>query len=143
MPSLNACTALNLFHGFTNQLNGVIPSLYTNTLLQDFRVHSNQLTGSIPTLSACNILYIFQCDNNLITDYVGGSVSNTLDIFTANNNILPASAVNAILAAFVAANRTTGTRILNLGGTGNAAPTGQGLIDKVTLQSRGWTVTTN
>jgi hypothetical protein len=54
--------------------------------------------------------------------------------------------VNAILAAFVAAGRVktaTNTCTLNLGGTGNAAPTGQGITDKQTLQARGWTVTTN
>ena len=33
--------------------------------------------------------------------------------------------------------------IINVGGTGNAAPTGQGITDKNTLISRGWTVTTN
>jgi len=40
----------------------------------------------------------------------------------------------------VAAGASGGT--LNLAGT-NAAPTGQGITDKATLNSRGWTVTTN
>ena len=70
-------------------------------------------------------------------------MSNTLGDFQAQNNLLTQAAVDAILAAFVAANRTTGTRILNLGGTGNAAPSATGVTDKNTLISRGWTVTTN
>jgi len=74
---------------------------------------------------------------------VSGYISNSLGDFRAENNLLTANAVNAILAAFVLANKTTGTRILNLGGTGNASPTGQGITDKATLISRGWTVTTN
>jgi hypothetical protein len=76
-------------------------------------------------------------------NWSGGSISATLGYYQADQCMLTAEAVNAILAAFVAANRTTGTRVLNLGGTGNAAPTGQGLIDKQTLIDRGWTVTTN
>jgi hypothetical protein len=74
---------------------------------------------------------------------ISPAVSPTLGDFQVQNNSLTAAAVNDILRAFVAAEKTTGTRILNLGGAGNAAPTGQGLIDKATLQSRGWTVTTN
>ena len=61
------------------------------------------------------------------------------------NNLLTSTAVNAVLAALVAAGRTSasGTCVVNVGGTGNAAPTGQGITDKATLISRGWTVTTN
>ncbi len=51
-----------------------------------------------------------------------------------------ASVVNAILADCVAAGNNNGT--LQLQGTNMAAPTGQGITDKTTLQSRGWTVTT-
>jgi hypothetical protein len=85
----------------------------------------------------------FRCQTNQLTGFAGGSVANTLGNFQAQTNQLNSTAVNAILAAFVAANKTTGTRILNLGGTGNSAPTGQGITDKATLISRGWTVTTN
>jgi hypothetical protein len=90
-----------------------------------------------------NNLQIFQCFTNQLTGFEGGPVSNTLGTFQAQVNQLTSAAVNAILAAFVAANKTTGTRILNLGGVGNGAPTGQGITDKATLISRGWTVTTN
>ena len=143
IPSLTTNTALVYFTCYSNQLTGSIPSLTTNTALIYFNCGSNQLTGSIPSLTTNTALIYFYCYNNQLTDFAGGTVSNTLGDFQAQNNLLTETAVNAILAAFVAANRTTGTRVLNLGGTGNAAPTGQGITDKATLQSRGWTVTTN
>ena len=147
IPSLSSCINLGLFHAHGNQLTGSIPNLTLNTNLVDFRCQNNRLSGSIPVLSACSQLTIFLCDTQQgvtkITGFDGGSVSNTLGTFQAHNNQLTSDAVNAILAAFVAAGRTTGARVLNLGGTGNSAPTGQGLTDKDILISRGWTVTTN
>ena len=143
IPSLSANTALSVFSCYSNQLTGSIPSLSANTALTQFYCFSNQLTGSIPSLSANTALSVFYCYNNQLTGWSGGTVSATLGDFQAQNNLLMQAAVDAILAAFVAAGRTTGTRILNLGGTGNAAPSAAGLTDKATLQSRGWTVTTN
>ncbi len=143
IPSLSANTALTHFRCDTNQLTGNIPSLSANTALSVFRCHTNQLTGNIPSLSANTALSEFYCNTNQLTGWSGGTVSATLGEFQAQNNLLMQAAVDAILAAFVAAGRTTGTRILNLGGTGNAAPSAAGLADKATLQSRGWTVTTN
>ena len=143
IPSLSANTALTIFYCYNNQLTGSIPSLSANTSLTSFYCYSNQLTGSIPSLSANTALTIFYCNNNQLTGFSGGSVSDTLGDFQALNNLLTQAAVDAILAAFVAANKTTGIRILNLGGTGNATPSATGLTDKATLVSRGWTVTTN
>ena len=147
IPSLNGNPALREFLCNTNNLTGTIPSLASNTSLRLFRCHTNAISGNIPTLNANNALEIFHCHtqqgSTKIIGFDGGSVSNTLGDFQAQNNQLTSAAVNAILAAFVAANKTTGTRILNLGGPGNAAPTGQGITDKATLISRGWTVTTN
>ncbi len=143
IPSLSANTALTTFVCYSNQLTGSIPSLSANTALTLFYCHSNQLTGSIPSLSTNTALAIFSVYNNQLTDWTGGTVSATLGDFQAQNNLLTQVAVDAILAAFVAAGRSTGTRTLNLGGTGNATPSAAGLADKATLQSRGWTVTTN
>ena len=170
IPSLSALTNLVLFSCHSNQLTGSIPSLSGLNALQDFRCYLNnltgsipslvgltqlryfycsdqlgatKLTGSIPSLSTNTVLIIFSCKSNQLTGFAGGSVSNTLGDFQAQNNQLTSAAVNAILAAFVTANKITGTRILNLGGAGNGAPTGQGITDKATLISRGWTVTTN
>jgi hypothetical protein len=147
IPVLTGCLNLDIFHCFQNQLVGSIPNLSSNINLTDFRCQANFLTGSIPNLSACTKLNTFECDSQYgdtkITSFAGGSVSSTLGSFRAHNNQLTSVAVNAILAAFVAAGRTSanGPCILNLGGT-NAAPTGQGLTDVNTLRNnRGWTVT--
>jgi hypothetical protein len=132
---------------YQNAATGSIQNLSVRPTLTDFWCNGNLHTGDIPNLSANTALTAFHCESQRgttkITGFAGGSVSATLGDFQAQSNQLSAAAVNAILAAFVAANRTTGTRTLNLGGTGNAAPTGQGITDKATLESRGWTVTTN
>jgi Leucine-rich repeat (LRR) protein len=143
IPSLSALTNLVNFYCNTNQLTGPIPSLSASTNLVNFHCYTNQLTGPIPSLSTLINLQEFRCNSNQFTGFNGGSVSNTLGYFDARVNQLTSAAVNAILAAFVAANKTTGTKVLLLGGTGNGAPTGQGITDKATLISRGWTVTTN
>jgi hypothetical protein len=149
MPDLSQNASLDIFHCFENQMTGSISQLPANPNLTDFRCSRNIFTGSIPNLSSCTALQIFECDSQYgatkITGFAGGAVSNTLGSFLAHNNQLTSSAVNAILAAFRAAGRTSasGSCVLNLGGTGNAAPTGQGLTDKGVLLSRGWTVVTN
>jgi hypothetical protein len=89
------------------------------------------------------VLTTFHCYSNQLTGWTGGTVPIALGDFQAQNNLLTQAAVDAILAAFVAAGRNSGTRTLNLGGTGNATPSATGLANKATLVSRGWTVTTN
>lgn len=132
------------FNCSNNQLTGSIPSLSFHGLLKSFECQFNQLSGSIPSLNATSQLEDFYCNNNRLTGFGGGSVSNTLGNFQAQNNFLTSGAVNTILSSFTSASRATGTRILNLGGAGNAAPVGQGIIDKAFLISPlGWTVTTN
>ncbi|NBP02786.1 MAG: hypothetical protein EBU90_22250, partial [Proteobacteria bacterium] len=130
-----------------SSITGTIPSLSNNTLLTNVYANNCSLQGAIPDLSNnVNLIYFNvagQLGGTKINAWTGGTVSNTLGEFLAQDNQLTSSAVNSILAAFVAANKTTGTRILNLGGTGNAAPTGAGITNKATLVSRGWTVTTN
>ena len=99
-----------------------------------------KLGGNID-LSKFNSLEIFDCSNNGLTGIVGFENHSTLTDFNAESNQLGVLAINAILAAFVAAGSSNGT--LYLAGIGNAAPTGQGAIDVIALQNDGWTVTTN
>ena len=152
IPSLSGLSNLENFqcHSQTGatKLTGPIPSLSELNNLSVFNCASNQLTGTIPSLSGLSNLEFFSCWSNQLTNFAGGSVSNTLGDFQAQNNQLRATSVNSILAAFVAAGRTTGTPILNgtcilnLGGTTNSRPTGQGVTDVTTLRNRGWSVTT-
>lgn len=144
IPDLSSNTALILFRCDSNNITGSIPSLSNNVSLLNFICDTNNLSGSIPDLGSNTSLTIFRCNNNSLTSVAPGfSVSITLGEFNAHSNLLSSADVNTILAAFVAANRTTGTRTMNLDGTGNGPPTGTGLTDKATLISRGWTVITN
>ena len=152
IPNIDSCTKLQRFLLASCNLTGPIPHLTNNVDLTECWFHNNLLTGSIPSLSANTGLAKFLCQNqrgtSKLTGFAGGSVSNTLGDFQAQDNQLRASAVNSILASFVTAGRTTGTPILNgtcilnLGGETNSRPTGQGVTDVTTLRNRGWTVTT-
>jgi len=145
IPNLSANTALTGFCCYTNQLTGSIPNLSANTALTGFYCYANQLTGNIPNLSANTALTTFYCYTNQLTGWAGGGVPNTLGYFHAGTNALTQAAVDGILAAFVAAGRTSasGQVLLYLNGGTNAAPSAAGLVDKATLVSRGWTVVTN
>ncbi len=111
--------------------------------ITDIRVYGNYFTGDIDVSGTPSLTYA-HFSNNLFSGF-SGSVGANLGTLYAQNNALTAAAVNGILAAFVAAGRTSanGTCYISIGGTGNAAPTGQGITDKATLISRGWTVGTN
>jgi hypothetical protein len=137
--NLSTNTALLNPNFSVNQFSGTL-NLSANTALVSPSFNNNQFSGTLD-LSTNTALVSPNFSSNKFTDFTG-TVSNTISSFQIQNNLLPASAVNAILAAFVAAGRT-GANTLSIGGTGNAAPTGQGITDKATLQSRGWTVTTN
>jgi hypothetical protein len=143
MPDLSGRAALQTFDCSYNNLTGPMSGLANMTSLSVFSCNDNQLSGGISSLAGRNFLAIVNAQNNKFTGQGGATVPAALDIYRAENNLLGVADVNKILSLFVAANRTTGSRILNIGGTGNAAPTGQGLTDKATLISRGWTVTTN
>ena len=122
IPSLSGLVNLISFNSFLNPLSGSIPSLDGLTALKQFRCYNNGLTGSIPNLSQATNLELFFCYSNQLSSFAGGSVSNTLGHFVAANNPLNQSSIDAILSAFVVANRTTGLRALNIGGFGASAP---------------------
>jgi hypothetical protein len=132
IPSLAHNTNLILFHCSFNGLTGSIPSLETVTNMYNFQCNGNSLTGTIPSLTNLTNLQSFSCNGNQLTNFAGGSVSITLGNFQATNNQLPSSAIDNLLAAFVTANRTTGTRVLSLQGAGNSPPTSVGVL-KTTL----------
>jgi Leucine-rich repeat (LRR) protein len=162
IPSISANTKLKTFYCHQNQLTGSIPSLVANTDLESLFCFDNQLSGDIPSLWANSKLTTFRCDGNRLTgfDTTRGPVINNgmlqtpqpaiprnLLTFQANNNLLTEAAVDAILAEcralYINAFRMPPTKTINLGGTGNAAPSTQGQTDKQYLRDRGWTVTTN
>jgi len=112
-----------------------------------FQVNDNAILTSVSLpsfVSADSFTTTIQFVNNpalsivVLSSFVPLNTKN----FTASGCALSAASVNHILARHVAnAAYVSGTVTLN-GGT-NAAPTGQGITDKTTLQGRGVTVLTN
>ena len=135
IPSLSGLINLGVFFCYTNQLTGSIPSLSELSNLRRFYCYANQLTGSIPSLSGLNKLIDFHCYTNQLTGFDGGSVSNILGNFQAQNNQLTSTAVDAILSAFDATTRTTSPRILNLQSGNNSAPSYTGGVTTTSLGS--------
>lgn len=133
-------TALQILFVPNNLLGGTL-KLTTNTALQTLQVGNNLLSGNI-NISTNTVLATAGLSANKFSGFTG-TVANTVGDFNASNNLLSQSAIDAILLAFVNANKTTGTRTLTLNGTGNAAPSVAGLGYKSTLVSRGWTVIHN
>ena len=141
IPALTGLTSLAVFNCSINQLTGTMPAFTGLNALQYFNCATNQLTGNIQSLSGRNNLTQFLCNNNQLTGLGGTALPASLSFFAAQNNLINDVGVNKILNLLVAAGSFGGS--VNVAGTGNAAPTGQGLTDKATLISRGWTVTTN
>jgi Leucine-rich repeat (LRR) protein len=135
--SINASSSLETFHCYINQLSGQIPNLSNLSKLKFFICYENQLSGSIPDLSNLTSLLIFNCAGNQLTDYVGGTISNTIQVIQIQNNPLTTAAMDRILGALAATN-TTG-RTLVYGGT-NSPVSAEGNQHLITLSDRGWNV---
>jgi hypothetical protein len=111
---------------------------------------SNLTTINIPDLVNNNYGAFQIYDNPNLTSITIGTIG-TLKYFNDtvdfSNNALSEACVNSILALLASLDDTGGTSTfygdVNLSGGTNAVPTGQGLIDKATLEARGCTVTTN
>jgi hypothetical protein len=147
IPNLSNNTLLQSIDTALNSHTGSIPNLNANTALTSINVRNNTtLSGDIPTMVNNIVLSNATLYGNSLTGVVSGfAVPASLGEFYAQDNLLSQAAVDAILAAFVAAGRTSvaGTCVLDVGATGNAAPSSTGLTDKATLVGRGWTVTNN
>ncbi len=130
--------------------NGLSPDVTSITVYDtasyvgyDFELMQNVQEINFPNLVSIDSdggsLYL--ADNPILTTItLPLFVPTTGHSYFFSNNILTDTVVNAILARFVAnAGYVDGTIHLE---TGNAAPTGQGLIDKQTLLDRGINVIT-
>jgi hypothetical protein len=60
-----------------------------------------------------------------------------------SNNLLPQAQVDGVLTTMNGYGTTDALGVINVGGTGNAAPSATGTSAKSALQGRSWTVTTN
>ena len=99
-----------------------INSLSGATSLQRFVASVNSLSGDIPSLKGLSALIDFQVQTNSLSGGTIGPVLSSLGNFVASDNQLSQSTIHEILSSFAAAGRNSGTRVLNIGGTGNASP---------------------
>jgi hypothetical protein len=146
LPSFATCTALVNFFCNDNSFSNALPSFAACTALQTFYCNNNSFSNALPSFAACTALVNFFCNNNSFSAVVAGSFATqkSMNYCTFNTNALPAAAVNQVLADCVVSLGISGRVVcnLNLAGGTNAAPTGQGIVDKSTLVAAGWTVTT-
>jgi len=138
IPSMQV-SSLSEFACGDNQLAGSLPSFPAS--LTAFSCYNLQLAGSLPILPAS--LTYYSGANNLLTGYLGTSISIQFGSVYLGFNNLSQAAVDAILVQLAAAGKNSGTRVCDLSGAGNAAPSATGLTAKTTLLGLGWTVTTN
>jgi hypothetical protein len=142
-PDIRNCTSLSVVDVAVNSLSGPIPDLSGLTALTSLNARTNLLSGNIPSFASNTLLGAFFGYANSFTGVVPGfAVPAACHDFEVNDCPLTQAAVDAILAAFVAAG-AAGAYILNIGGIGPATPSAAGLTNKATLVTRGWAVTTN
>lgn len=148
----NAFQSLLELNLSTNILTGQIPrSIGLMTKLEGLYLQLNQLSGNVPVeIGSCSSLIRIRLYNNVLTGYESGSISINMTScieIRFDGNLMSSIEINKILAdcaSLETAHPAIVSKVLNLSGAGMGIPTGQGLIDKATLQSTGkWTVTTN
>lgn len=110
-------------------------------------------TISLPAMITYGSTITFNSGLGALTSVTLGTGGTLKTITGATINIsgqaLTSASVNAILALLVTLDGTGGTTLwgagktLNTSGGTSGAPSGQGIVDKVTLQVRGATITTN
>lgn len=146
LPSFAACTALEQFIAYDNAFTGTLPSFNTCTALEVFNIaDSPGLTGTLPTFAACVALTTFDvngCDFTAVTSgaFNGCILCSSMD-FSFQINSLDPPQLNVILASCVVRDGQPGSvnATLNIR-QGSGSVSGQGLTDKATLESSGWTV---
>lgn len=143
--------SLSIFDISGNNLIGFFPDISYVTGLSSFNIANNQIEGSVSKLHRLTSLASIDIRNNKISGYTSHiedgvlPINPSLGVFNAQNNLLTQKAVDTLLADFVQGGRTSedGLCELTLDGTGNSAPSSQGITNKNILITRGWTVLTN
>ena len=141
----------------SNAISGSVAGLTSLTLF--YVGGSNTLSGSVAGLTSLTFLNVTGSNTLSGWDAIASSATGLCLFMHGGLTVLDATETNAILAGFWAnrnAAKTRSERVIDIGKdvpTPNAAPTGQGLIDKAALRGYRsptppgtaalWTVTTN
>lgn len=167
LPDPSGCPLLERYRFDSNSFTGDCPAFTNNQYLRVIRLANNALSNAFPAIShlfQLDEIFISSCgftgafpvphasapltsikiDNNNFDSWNSWVPPLACVEFWANVNAFPVASVNQILADFVvnlAARPAAG--VIKLQGGTNAAPAGQGLLDKASIIAHGWTVTTN
>ncbi|MEN6535704.1 MAG: hypothetical protein ABFD89_18715 [Bryobacteraceae bacterium] len=152
---LTSLTSLNV-QG-SNTLSGPVAGFTLLTVL--YVTGANTLSGPVAGFTSMSFLYVTGANTLSGWGALAASATGLCQMTHGGLTVLDATEVNAVLAGFWAnrdAAKSRTERVIDLGKdtpTPNAAPTGQGLIDKAALQGYRsptppgtaglWTVTTN
>lgn len=140
IPTIDVSLLVNLVELNLSTNGQTSVDLSTNTLLEKLELDSNLLTTI--DLSSNILLKEIDLSGNELTTL---DISNNPEVINldVHRNNLTETAVNQILADLVTANKNNGKMWFKNDGSSlnfNAQPTGQGLLDIATLESRGWEV---
>lgn len=145
MPVLSGLTLTHLDLRHTTFTAGSVPTLPLQLVFLD--MENTNRTGLAPNPGQFLSMERYHFRYNALTGFDAPvTFNNATDYVNLEGNTMSSATVNAILAAFVLANPTTvGKKYkrLQINGTGMGAPTGQGILDKATIISRGFQCLTN
>jgi len=112
--------------------------------LRYFYAHNNQISGNIPDFSECPRMYYLILYNNQFTGYTSGSLTSLsyLRYMDLSGNSLTQQAINQIINDLYTNYNSVKRGGVTINLRSNTAPSGQSVIDKITiLRSKGWTIT--
>jgi len=143
-PMLTTATGLRYLGGNTAgtlTVASITPSNFDYTVCVSTQIAGSRsskiLMGYAPDWTTLTQIDIRNNGLTYLPDITG--IRNLINV-DLRDNAANSTAQNLLLSRLVINGATNGT--LNIAGqTGNAAPTGQGLTDVATLESRGWTIT--
>lgn len=144
LPALSYNEGTFFFSENTNLTTISFPSLEINAGKLSFTVNNSLTSLNFPLLISSGG-YEFDCTNNpnlSIFNWPSISSINTSSFYLSGNKF-SSSAINGLLAKFAAFGGPTLSEIYLNNQTPPAPPTGQGLIDKVTLVNNGVNVSTD
>lgn len=143
IPALKNLSNLYYLYLYNNKFTGL--SKFINLpRLRYFYAHNNQISGNIPDFSECPRMYYLILYNNQFTGYTSGSLTSLsyLRYMDLSGNSLTQQAINQIINDLYTNYNSVKRGGVTINLRSNTAPSGQSVIDKITiLRSKGWSIT--
>ena len=145
VPNIGNLTGLTLLDISNNQFTTISSNIGSLTNVETLNLSSNQFT-TVPVISALTSLKTLNLSNNSLTvtptgvfDHIANFTS--LETLNLSNNDLSQSEVDSALSILDTDGLNSGT--INLGGTNSLPSLGNYNAEKLSLETKGWTVTIN